>query len=217
MKPILQIALDLTDLFKAIEIATSIVKNFGCSNIWIEAGTPLLKSWGKIVVKSLKELTNCFIVADTKTMDTGGLEAEIFYKAGADAVTVLGVSDNETILDALSKAREYGRRVIVDLINHPAPYERAIELSNMNIDVILYHIGVDVQRKRGLTAIDLIQELKSIKDKVSCKLAVAGGIKHGDARKLVDIGVDIIIVGGAIVKSDNPVESTRKFLEEILY
>jgi len=214
-KPVLQIALDLTDLFEAVELAVKVSSTFTCKSIWFEAGTPLIKSWGRLAVKAIKEATGCFTVADAKIMDTGGLEAEILFKAGADAVTVLGVADNETIREALNKAREYGKVLIADLISHPKPYERALELADMGVDVVLYHIGIDVQKRRGLTALDLIEELRSLRKAVSNKIAVAGGIKHGSAKLFAEIGVDIIVVGGAIVKAADPLSSTRMFLQEL--
>lgn len=215
VRPILQIALDVDDLFKALSLSTSIVAELGCKNIWVEAGTPLIKAWGRIGINVLKKTTNCFLVADTKTMDTGAYEGEIVLSAGADAYTVLGLADNSTILEAVRKAHEYNKLLIVDLINHPNPYKRALELDKLGVDVILYHVGIDVQRNRGLTIDRLINEIKELKKSINAKLAVAGGIKHGRARPLVDAGADIVIVGSAITKSDNPVESTKKFLEEI--
>ncbi|OYT40450.1 MAG: orotidine 5-phosphate decarboxylase [Desulfurococcales archaeon ex4484_58] len=216
MKPILQIALDIPDIYKALEIGVKISSNLGCKNIWLEAGTPLIKSWGKVGVRLLKDLTKCFVVADSKTMDTGALEAEIFYNAGADVFTVLGLADNSTIREALNKAREYDKLLMVDLINHPKPYERAIELDKLGVDIILYHVGIDVQMKRGISITHLIDELKRLRSEINSKLAVAGGIKHGEARRFIDIGVDIVVVGGAIIKSEDPVTSTRSFLEELL-
>jgi len=216
LKPILQIALDIPDIYKALEIGVKISSNLGCKNIWLEAGTPLIKSWGKVGVRLLKDLTKCFVVADSKTMDTGALEAEIFYNAGADVFTVLGLADNSTIREALNKAREYDKLLMVDLINHPKPYERAIELDKLGVDIILYHVGIDVQMKRGISITHLIDELKRLRSEINSKLAVAGGIKHGEARRFIDIGVDIVVVGGAIIKSEDPVTSTRSFLEELL-
>jgi 3-hexulose-6-phosphate synthase len=212
---ILQIALDTHDLFKAVSLAISITSQIGCNNIWIEAGTPLIKSWGYIGIHVLKNTTKCFIVADTKTMDTGAYEGEIVLSAGANAFTVLGLADNNTIVEALEKAREYNALLIVDLINHPNPYERAIELDKLGVDIILYHVGIDVQKARGLTADQLVEEIKRLRKKVRAKIAVAGGIKHGKAKPLVNAGADIIVVGGAITKSENPVEATRRFLEEL--
>ncbi len=215
MKPILQIALDTPDLFKALELATSIVSETGCKNIWLEAGTPLIKAWGKLSVKLLKDLSKCFIVADTKTMDTGGLEAEIFYKAGADAFTVLGLADNSTIEEAVEKKKEYGRKLIIDLINHPKPFERALELDNYDIDIILYHVGIDVQVRRRITITDLLEELRKLVKQLNTGIAVAGGIKYEDVEKFKEVGVDVIVVGGAITRSENPVESAKIFLEKI--
>ena len=54
-----------------------------------------------------------------------------------------------------------------------------------------------------------------LKKVLKAKLAVAGGIKHGRAKPLVEAGADIIVIGSAITKSEDPVESTRRFLEEI--
>jgi 3-hexulose-6-phosphate synthase len=44
-----------------------------------------------------------------KIADTGALEAEIAFKAGAD-LTVMGAVDDETIKGAVEAAKKYGRR-----------------------------------------------------------------------------------------------------------
>ncbi|MCD6300584.1 MAG: orotidine 5'-phosphate decarboxylase [Staphylothermus sp.] len=212
---ILQIALDTHDLITATRIATTITSELGCENIWIEAGTPLIKSWGIIGIDVLKKATGCFLVADTKTMDTGDYEAEIVLGAGANAFSILSLASDETIKTGLEQARKMNGLVIVDLINHPNPVERAKEIDKLGVDIILYHIGIDVQKKRGLTIDQLIDEIIELKKVLNAKLAVAGGIKHGRAKPLVDAGADIIVVGGAITKAKDPVESTRRFLEEI--
>ncbi len=214
--PILQIALDLTDLFKALELALKTAESTMCRDVWIEAGTPLIKKWGSLAVEALRKTTGCFIVADTKTMDTGGLEAEIMFKAGANAVTVLGLADDSTITEALDTARKYNGVLIVDLINHPKPYDRSLALDRMGVDVILYHVGIDVQRRRNMTINDLIDEIKSIHREVrNAKIAVAGGIKHGGAKPLVEAGAEIVVVGGAITRASDPFNSIKQFLEEI--
>jgi len=212
---ILQIALDTHDLITAIRIASSIVSELGCENIWIEAGTPFIKSWGIIGIDSLKKATGCFLVADTKTMDTGDYEAEIVLGAGANAFSILSLASDETIRAGLEQARKMNGLVIVDLINHPNPVERAMEIDKLGVDIILYHVGIDVQKKRGLTIDQLIDEIIELKKVLKAKLAVAGGIKHGRAKPLVEAGADIIVVGSAITKAEDPVKSTRRFLEEI--
>ena len=51
-------------------------------------------------MRSKKAFPGRTIVADMKTMDVGGFEVEIAVKAGADVVTVLGLSDDATISES---------------------------------------------------------------------------------------------------------------------
>lgn len=51
-KPILQVALDLIELDRAVQIAKEAVEGGGD---WIEAGTPLIKSEGMNAVRTLKK------------------------------------------------------------------------------------------------------------------------------------------------------------------
>ncbi|RLF36853.1 MAG: bifunctional hexulose-6-phosphate synthase/ribonuclease regulator, partial [Thermoplasmata archaeon] len=114
MKPILQVALDLINAHRAIQIAREAIEG-GAD--WLEAGTPLIKSEGLEIVRKLKkEFPDKTIVADMKTMDTGALEVEIASKAGADVVCILGVADDETIKEAVRASRKYGTKVMVDVI-----------------------------------------------------------------------------------------------------
>ncbi|MCD6237689.1 MAG: orotidine 5'-phosphate decarboxylase, partial [Thermoplasmata archaeon] len=99
MKVILQVALDLINAHRALQIAKEAVDG-GAD--WVEAGTPLIKSEGMEVVRKLKQsFPEKTIVADMKTMDTGAVETEMAAKAGADVVCILGASDDETIKDSL--------------------------------------------------------------------------------------------------------------------
>jgi 3-hexulose-6-phosphate synthase len=213
--PTLQVALDLIDLFKAVKLASQIAVETKCENIWIEAGTPLIKKWGTLAVEALKKTTGCFVVADTKTMDTGALEAKMMFDAGADAVTVLSLADDKTIRDAAEEAHARGRLLIMDLINNPNPIKRAIEAYGLGVDIVLYHMGIDVQLKRNMSVAAMIDEIKMIREKAGGKIAVAGGIKHQDVPRLLDAGVEIIVVGGAITRAPDPLASTLRFLEEI--
>jgi len=215
LKPILQVALDLEELVKAVEIASKITSSYKCENIWLEVGTPLLKSWGKIAVRSIKELTKCFTVADTKTMDVPLLEAKIVRKAGADAFTVLGVADNETLIEATTARRELGILLIIDLISSREPYRKALEIAKYEPDIILFHVGISVQRARGVTVTELVEEAVRVKEELGVKVAVAGGLRAGVIKPIIERGVDIVVVGSAITSAGDPVEATRRILAEM--
>ena len=219
--PILQVALDITELGKAISIAVSIVSNLPKDHLIIEAGTPLIKKWGVLSIKLLKESTNSIIFADTKTMDVGGLEASIVYNEGADIASVLSVASNETIVSMIEEARRRNKFVAVDLINNLSPLKRITELFEKEIypDIIIYHVGIDVQKIRGISVYELFDEVRNLIKYVRnwsprTMVAVAGGLSPGKIRKFVDLDIDIIIVGSAITKSSDPVEVSKTLLKE---
>src|SRR5687768_2023233 len=113
-KPVLQVALDVVNLHRALEIGKAAVDG-GVD--WVEAGTPLIKSEGLEAVRHLKKaFPSHIVVADMKIMDTGGLETEMAIKAGAGVVTVLGAADDGTVREAVESARRYGGKVMLDLI-----------------------------------------------------------------------------------------------------
>jgi 3-hexulose-6-phosphate synthase len=216
LKPILQIALDLEELVKAVDIATKITSSLKCENIWLEVGTPLLKAWGKIAIRSIKELTKCFTVVDTKTMDVPLVEARVVKSAGGDAFTVLGTADDETLIEASVAKKEHGILLIVDLISSRDPYKRALETAKYEPDVLLFHVGISVQRARGVTAAELVEEIVKVKNEISnVKIAVAGGLKPGLIKPIVERGVDVVVVGSAITSAEDPVSVTRRILSEM--
>ncbi|MCD6125967.1 MAG: orotidine 5'-phosphate decarboxylase [Thaumarchaeota archaeon] len=210
--PILQIALDYTSLDEAVRIAERISE---INDIWLEAGTPLIKSEGIKAVKRLRELfPDKFIVADLKIADAGKVESELAAKAGADMVTVLGTSATETIQEVVETCREFGIKVMVDLMDLPDPLEHAEKFTQLGADALVYHVGYGKQRS-GLRAVNFMEPIKELAARLKIPLAVAGGIRIGEAGELVRAGCKIIIVGKAVTKTEKPELATRLLLEEI--
>ncbi len=209
-EPILQLALDFVELKRAITVAKEAIVG-GVD--WLEAGTPLIKSEGMNAIRVLrKEFKDRIIVADMKTMDTGRLEVEMAFKAGANIAVVLGVSDDSTIREAVEAARNYGGYIMVDIINAPNPVRRSVELEKLGVDIICVHVGIDQQMK-GMDPISLLEEIRG---KVSVPLAIAGGITSETAGLAVEKGADIVIVGGAITKAENATEAAKIIKEAML-
>ena len=208
-RPILQVALDLLELRRAIEIAGEAIEG-GAD--WLEAGTPLIKSEGMNAIRELKKRYRGHkILADMKTIDTGAVEVEMAAKSGADVVIILALSDDDTIAEAIRAARKYGCEVMVDLINVPNPVERAKEVEEMGVDYVNVHVGIDQQMK----GLDPLQILGEVARNVSIPVAAAGGLDADRAAACVAMGASIIIVGSNIVKSRNVAESARKVREAI--
>lgn len=192
----LQVALDLMQLNRAVEIAKEAVAG-GAD--WVEVGTPLIKSEGADAVRTLRrEFPGKKIVADTKTMDVGAFEVEIMAKAGADIVTVLGLADDATIEEAVMAGRKYGTEIMVDMINVPDRIARSKEVEKLGVAYICLHMGIDTQMRGEEPPIDI---LRNIAASVSIPIAVAGGITAENAGIYAEAGATDVIVGGAIIKT----------------
>jgi 3-hexulose-6-phosphate synthase/6-phospho-3-hexuloisomerase len=210
MKPILQLALDLENLSRTIQIAKESI-NGGAD--WIEAGTPLIKSEGMNAIRALRK---CFphhvIVADMKTLDTGRFEVEMASKSGANIICILGVADNDTIKEAIRAARNYGTKIMVDLMNVPNVLQRAKEVEIFGADYICLHTSIDEQM-RGKIKFD---NLKEVCITVKIPVAIAGGVNSENVVEYLEKGASIIIVGGAITKTSHPELATRKIKKAML-
>ncbi|RXA19747.1 bifunctional hexulose-6-phosphate synthase/ribonuclease regulator [Methanosarcina sp. MSH10X1] len=209
MTPIIQVALDLLELDRSVEIAKEAIAG-GAD--WIEIGTPLIKSEGMDAIRTMrKAYPDRTILADMKTVDTGAMEVEMAAKAGADVVIVLGTADDSTLLDALRSAHKYGVRLMADLISAPDPVKRAVELEALGVDYVNVHIGIDQQ----MIGKDPILLLREISQRISMQLAVAGGLDASSAVQAVKAGARIVIVGGNITRSDNVTEAARKIRQSV--
>jgi 3-hexulose-6-phosphate synthase / 6-phospho-3-hexuloisomerase len=208
-RPVLQVALDLLEMKRALTIAEEAIAG-GAD--WIEAGTPLIKSEGMEVVRALRaRFPSHVIVADMKVADTGAMEVEMAAKAGASVVCILADADDAVIAEAVRAASAFGVRLMADLINTPDPRQRAGELSALGVDMINAHVGID-QQMLGRSSVGLIE---SLKEAVRIPIAVAGGLDARTAAEAVIKGADIVIVGGAIVRSGAVTESARAIREAI--
>lgn len=203
-KAVLQVALDILELSRAMQIANEAVDG-GAD--WIEAGTPLIKSEGVHAIRSLRErFPGVTLVADMKVADTGALEVEMAAKAGADIITILGDVDDAVVEDAVRSARKYGVRLMADLINVADPGTRAQQLEELGIDIICAHSGID-QQMIGKDSLLVLRQLRTL---IQIPLAIAGGIDADRAGEAVQAGADIVIVGGWIIRSEDVSGSAQK-------
>lgn len=206
---ILQVALDVVELERAIEIGKECLEG-GAD--WLEAGTPLIKSEGMHAIRALREaFPDVTLVADMKIMDTGAIEVEMAAKSGASVVSLLAAADNATIEDAVRSARKYGVELMVDIMNAEEPVGRAKELEELGVDYVCVHVGID-QQMIGMDTLSLLEEVSAA---IKTPLAVAGGIDAGIAAEAVGLDADVVIVGGNIIRTAKVTESTRKIRESM--
>ena len=209
MKPILQVALDFIDLPRALKLAGEALQG-GAD--WIEAGTPLIKSSGLDAVRELrKRFPKVTLVADMKIMDVGRIEVESAAKAGADVVVVLGLASDSTIRECIEAGKHYGAKIMVDLLEVDALWERAKEVERMGADYIGVHASIDEQMEGKAS----FQGVRAITGKIGIPIAVAGGVNSENAHEAVEAGANIVIVGGAITKNVDAKKATAEIKKAI--
>lgn len=193
----LQLALDLVN----IPEAKKLVKEVEAFIDIVEIGTPVVINEGLRAVKEIKEeFPNLKVLADLKIMDAGGYEVMKASEAGADIITVLGVSDDSTIQGAVEEARKQNRKIMVDMINVKNLEERAREIDALGVDYICVHSGYDHQAS-GKNSFEELRAIKRVV--VNAKTAIAGGIKLDTLKEVISASPDLIIVGGGITSVED--------------
>ena len=201
----IQIALDRMEIEEAIDLAKKVEDSID----WIEVGTSLIKEFG---VLSVKEIKNAFpsktVVADIKTIDNARYEFEMCFDAGADVATVMGVSPLVTIEACMEVANRYKKQVMIDLLNTSAEQKQA--LMKYKEAIFCDHVSKDEQEEAGSQNQGTKRE--PLFDDPAIQVAAAGGISLDSIGKLREkLNPAVAIIGSAITKADNPAEAAAKF------
>jgi 3-hexulose-6-phosphate synthase len=147
-------------------------------------------------------------------VDAIALEFEPYINEGVNAVTILGLVDDDILKEAYEICKSRNVDLVIDMIYVHNPVERAFRLADYGIEIVNIHVGVDVQRKRGITAKQLLKEVEELA-RSGIIVSIAGGIKPEEVDKFIEYGAKIIVIGSAITKSPNPYEATRVAVEKI--
>lgn len=200
----LQLALDETTIQEGVELIKDIESYIDI----VEIGTPMVIEYGMEAVRTVKQkFPQKEILADLKIMDAGYYEAEKAFKAGADYITVLGVTDNLTIKGCVDAAAKYNGQVVVDMICVADLESRIKKMEELGVDYVSVHIGVD-QQAVGRTPID---DLKIMRKTVkTANISVAGGISVETIGDYKEYDPEVVIVGSGITHSKNPLETVQK-------
>jgi 3-dehydro-L-gulonate-6-phosphate decarboxylase len=181
----------------------------------IEIGTPLCKAAGMDAVRAVREAwPDKLILADLKSPDVGGLEAQMAFDAGADMMTVIGGAPLATVQAALDVARQRGHEMLMELTGVRDIVARAQEWREIGVDRLVYHRGWDEQaanREWGQEDLATIQRLIDM----GFRVTVTGGITVDTLPIFQPLPVSVIIAGRAIHQADDPLASAQQLRSTI--
>lgn len=189
-----QVSLDLTNISEALDLAEAAVR---AGINWLEAGTPLILAEGLRGVKALKErFPDHPVVADLKTMDGAGLEAEMMITAGAEYVVVMSQAHWSSVKEMVRVAHELGAKVMADILNAPNKPEAAKEMQDLGADWIIHHIGYD--ERNYVKNISPLDEIDDVLRAITLPLQAVGGLSIEQALETIRRGASSIVIGAPL-------------------
>jgi 3-hexulose-6-phosphate synthase/6-phospho-3-hexuloisomerase len=195
MDPIVQVSIDLMTIEDALPVADVAVR---AGVDWLEVGTPLILGEGLHAVREFKEhWPDHPVVADLKTMDAGFLEAEMMAKAGADLVVVMGVAHWSTIAGAVRAGREYGIKVMGDIMLAEDKPAMARRIEELGADYVIVHTGFDERGAEvGKSPLD---DVRAVVEAVSIPVQAVGGLSVEQAIQMPSLGAPLVVIGAPLV------------------
>jgi len=215
-KRYLQIALN-----SSLEEARLIIQSIPISDrIILEAGTPLIKTYGIQAISNLNfwwaQRTSGgemppYIAADLKTMDRAGTEVSIAKNAGASAAICLGQAPIETLNSFIEDCQKNNIDSMVDMMNIEYPINVLRKLKEPP-DVVLLHRGVDEEKFNKNKPIPYIQ-INKILSAYNVLISIAGGDTIREVQRAIFNGANIVVMWKEFYHSN---ELTGKLAEDFL-
>ncbi|MCW4628812.1 MULTISPECIES: 3-keto-L-gulonate-6-phosphate decarboxylase UlaD [Marinomonas] len=196
-KPLLQVALDATD----IQTAMASVENIADYVDVIEIGTILAFAHGVKSVTLLREkYPQHVIVCDMKITDASAILTKMALAAGANWVTVSAAAHIETIRAAYKVAEECSGEIQIELYGHWT-LEDAKDWVDIGITQAIYHRSRDAELAGVTWTQEDLIKMKALSD-LGIELSITGGIVPEDLYLFKDLKVKSFIAGRALVSEE---------------
>lgn len=206
-KPLIQIALDQTNLPSALNVAENVHTFVDI----IEVGTILAFAEGMNAVSTLRrKYPNHILVCDMKTTDGGAILSRMAFEAGADWITVSAAAHIATIAACKKVADEFQREIQIEIYGNWT-FEDAQNWVDLGITQAIYHRSRDAELAGiGWTNED-IEKMRKLSD-LGLELSITGGIVPEDIHLFNGIKAKAFIAGRALAgeKGKQTAEALRE-------
>jgi 3-hexulose-6-phosphate synthase/6-phospho-3-hexuloisomerase len=208
--PVVQIALDYPTVEEALAMAKIGVQ---AGVDWLEAGTPPIVARGAEAVGDLKRAFPGFpVLADDKTMDSGGKYNLLTQKQGGQVMTVCGNAPDETVRAGVAARKESGVWGVADLIGCRNVAARAKQCEDGGVDMVYLHYGAD--QRRADASQDSTQWLRDVQEAVRIPIGV-GTFGGEDGVRAVSEGAELVAIGHPLISGERPLEALTDYVKQV--
>jgi 3-hexulose-6-phosphate synthase len=202
-----QVSLDLTTIAEALDMARG-ARRAGID--WLEAGTPLILGEGLHAVRALREhFPGVPIVADLKTMDGAGLEAEMMLGAGATHVVVMSRAHWASVKEMIKVAHGTGGEVMADVLAAEDKARDARAMQDLGVDWIIVHTGFD--ERHYVHGVSPLDDLDAVVAAVDLPVQAVGGLSIEQALETVRRGARSVVIGAPLAIQADRFASGEEF------
>ncbi|MEX0940871.1 MAG: orotidine 5'-phosphate decarboxylase / HUMPS family protein [Candidatus Babeliales bacterium] len=203
----IQISFDLTDLDKALSIATKVAPYADS----LEIGSILIYKYGLHAIEQFrKEFPDKVLLADAKIVDNGKNAVTILAEAGTNWVTVMAGTRKNIIHSVSTTAHDLGKQVMLDLLDSCSLGQSALEAKSMGVDALLLHRPHDEE-----DALKFMDTWDMVKGNSSLPIYVSGKITADNIDKMRLLKPDGIVISKAITEAENPEDEAKKFKQAL--
>jgi 3-hexulose-6-phosphate synthase len=205
----LQIAFDVLDLEKCLDIAKS-VENYADS---FEIRSSLLLKHGISVIEQFKAtFPNKELFVETQIVSHAQDVVPMCLKAGADWISVMAGTTQEMIHGvSILASQQKNKFVTVDLLDASSIGQAAMDAKRLGADAILYHNIYDHQDEASFA----MEEWDDLRGNTNLPIYITSNIDRNNINFIISLNPDVIVIGKTITTMINPAEEAEFYFNTI--
>jgi orotidine-5'-phosphate decarboxylase len=205
------LALDVISRERALFLTELLKGSFDA----IKIGYPLILSAGLEIVHEISKLAP--VIADLKVADipnTNKLICEAVLEKGASGVIAHAFPGMDSLMACIDSAAAYGADLyVVTEMSHPGAEQFMAPLAED-----LARLAVNVNAAGVVAPATRPEKIKLIRSIIGNRMIISPGVgaQGGSALQAIRAGADYLIVGRSVFEAEDPIESAKKVLLEIV-
>ncbi len=204
----LQIAFDLLDLEKCLDVAKS-VEMYADS---FEIRSSLLLKYGIHIIEQFKTtFPNKELFVETQIVNHAQDIVPMCIKAGADWVSVMAGTTQEIIHGVSILANQKKKSVTLDLLDANSIGQAAMDAKKLGVDALLYHNIYDHQDEASFA----MEEWDDLRGNSNLPIYITSNIDRDNINFIISLQPDVIVIGKTITMVANPAAEAEFYFNTI--